>query len=251
MSKAILLILVALTLRLAMLPFADSLFVTDAKQYYQIAENLEVPAEVTEQYGFIKWYEWSPVHILFLHFTNRELGIQIILSVLTVLILYKINPYLGWFWCLYPVAIAFSVTYFKENLLFFCYSIILYLSARNKWNILLIFPITLLFTGLGAYNYNQSISLGFASNIIQMWKPGFHILRVFGNWTYILAIPYTVLIIAFIRYARLNLNLIAVILYTLIYCTVYGAPRFREPIMIILVYEIMRNKKAGLTPANS
>lgn len=240
MNKIIILILVALVLRLAMLPAVNKLFVTDAKQYYQIAEILEVPLEVTAQYGFTKWYEWSPVHILFLHLTNRILAFQILLSVLTVFILSKVNIKLAWFWCLYPVAIAFSVTYFKENLLFFCFATILYFSIRNKWYILLIFPVTLLFTGYGAYNYNQSISLGFASNMIQMWKPGFHILRVFGDWTYILAVPYTILIIAFIRYARFNLNLVVIVLYSLIYCLVYGAPRFREPILILLVYEVIK-----------
>ncbi len=242
-EKIIFLILIALVLRLAMLPAVSKLFVTDARQYYIISEKLEVPADVTAQYGFTKWYEWSPAHILFLHFTNRSLAVQILLSVLTVFILSKVNIKLAWVWCLYPVAVAFSVTYFKENLLFFCFAVILYISTRNKWYIFLVFPITLLFTGLGAYNYNQSISLGFASNIIQMWKPGFHILRVFGDWTYILAVPYTIIIIAFVRCARFNLNTIVIILYTLIYCTVYGAPRFREPILIILIYEICRGLK--------
>lgn len=239
-EKIIFLILTALVLRLLAVPLTTELFRSDAVLYFQIAEKLVMPENVM---GFKHWYEWSPAHVLFLYLTNRMIFAQIIVSVLTVFILSKVNIKLAWFWCLYPVAILYSVSFFKENLLFLFVAAVLYLATLNKYNLLLIFPVMLMFTG-GSYNYNAGLKTGYMFNFWEIWKPDFNILCNFGSyWNYIFAFPYAVLIIYFIRKTKFDLTVIVIFIYTAVYVSAYGNSRFREPLMMLIINQVFKIKK--------
>jgi hypothetical protein len=95
---------------------------SDAKYYYETSFNLEVPAVHKAIIGEYKWYERVAIYVYYLHITQREIIIQILLSCFTVLFVYKINNIAGWLWCFYPQAIILSFQYNKETLLWFILS---------------------------------------------------------------------------------------------------------------------------------
>ncbi len=98
---------------------------SDAKYYYETSGNLTVPDIHKEKIGEYEWYERVAVYVYYLHVTEGEIIIQILLSCLTVLFVYKINHIAGYLWCLYPQAIILSFQYNKETLLFFVLSVLL------------------------------------------------------------------------------------------------------------------------------
>lgn len=219
-----------------MLTQADKFLISDALEYYKISEHLDITGTRSTERGFDHWYDWSPANVIWMHIIGRSLFIQIILSIITVYILYQINPYLGWIWALYPVAAAYSVSYNKENLLFFFTCLLL--SCKNKRYLLILFIIMIPFTGLRVANPDNMPSNGFMWNFWAYIKPDFNILDRIGNWpNYILIVPYTCLIIWYIRFAKPSWTLFTIIVYSLIFAFTYGSSRYREPMMMIIFYE--------------
>ena len=132
MKKYLIIFLVAFIIRiLTLLVFAYyfdnySHKESDAKAHYETSINLEVPKYAQETIGYKDWWERSPVYVYYLHITGQSLLIQIILSSITVLILYRINPFAGWLFCFYPQSIILSFNFNKETLLFFIESLLIF-----------------------------------------------------------------------------------------------------------------------------
>jgi hypothetical protein len=243
LSRILVLIIVSLVLRFSVLQYADQLNISDAKRYYEVSANLD-QNDLTLDFTQKKWYDFAPIHILFLYLTDRNLIVQIFLSVITVLILYNVNNILGWIWCFYPVSIFNSVSYFKENLLFFFIAVILWLyHYKSKWFLVFLPFVFLGFTGFYSISYNQTVfaDAGLMHKFWRMWKPEFNILcYIDESWNYILLIPYSILIICYIRTAEINMITIMIFFYTLTVTYIHGYSRFREPILIFIIYEVIR-----------
>ncbi len=92
---------------------------SDAKAHYETSISLKVPIESQEKIGYKNWWERSPVYVYYLHITKQSLLIQIIISSLTVLILYRINALAGWLFCFYPQSMILSFQFNKETILWF------------------------------------------------------------------------------------------------------------------------------------
>jgi hypothetical protein len=107
---------------------------SDAKAHYETSINLEVPKESQKTIGYHDWWERSPVYVIYLYVTKQSILLQIILSCLTVLILYKINPLAGWLFCFYPQSIILSFQFNKETLLFFVEAILFLIIYRRYKN---------------------------------------------------------------------------------------------------------------------
>ena len=123
-------IIIALLLRL--LNFADPFIAFDSYEYYHNSKNLEVWDEAKEHHLYDRWYERTPAYVLFLHLTGEyAIPIQIILSTITVLLVYKINPIAGWLLCFYPVHILGANQYMKETLMIFFIAVLVYWHERN------------------------------------------------------------------------------------------------------------------------
>ncbi len=114
MKKIITIFAIAFSLRLVTLLYFSYQYdnyshkESDAKAHYETSINLKVPKESQERIGYKNWYERSPAYVFYLHVTNQSLLLQIILSSLTVVFLYKINELAGWLWCFYPQSIILS-----------------------------------------------------------------------------------------------------------------------------------------------
>jgi len=134
------LFIIALFLRLSMFVLFSILYdnpthkESDAKAHYETSINLEVPKESQKTIGYHDWWERSPVYVIYLYVTKQSILLQIILSCLTVLILYKINPLAGWLFCFYPQSIILSFQFNKETLLFFVEAILFLIIYRRYKN---------------------------------------------------------------------------------------------------------------------
>jgi hypothetical protein len=133
MKKGLLIFIIALILRLSFYFYFSYTYPenfthkeSDAKYYYDTSFNLEVSDQHKAKIGEYKWYERVAVYVLYLHVTQREIIIQMLLSCLTVLIMYKINPLAGWLWCFYPQSIILSFQTNKETILWLTLSLILF-----------------------------------------------------------------------------------------------------------------------------
>lgn len=97
----------------------------------------------------------------------------------------------------------------------------------------LILGLTLLFASYGA-TFKFHPSLGFMRNLYEMWMPSFNMLPV--QWNYILFVPYVVFMFYFLRNVEIkSFEFLIVITFTLVYSMIYTQPRFREPLMPILI----------------
>lgn len=103
-------------------------FESDANAHYLTSINLEVPKEQQDKIGYKNWYERTPLAVFFFHITHRNIFILILISSLTVVILYGINHLAGWLWCFYPQAIILSFQFNKETLLWFVLASLIYIA---------------------------------------------------------------------------------------------------------------------------
>lgn len=109
---------------------------------------------------------------------------------------------------------------------------------RFKKTLLLYFSIlgiTLLFVSYGAVGvFNAKLNQGFMRNFYEMWMPSFNMLPVY--WNYILFLPYILFLFYFIRNVDVkSFEFLITITFTIVYCLIYAQPRFREPLMPILI----------------
>lgn len=188
--------------------------------------------------GYDYWYERTPAYILYLHLTHRELIIQVLISSISCLIMYRLSKTAGILWMFYIQDIMYSFQYQKETLLLFFIILAIYLFKDNKIWLLIAIPLTIIpFSSFGGVIiFNHSSSKGFLSNFWNLWKPAFDIFVLYSKWfVYIQALPYTLMIIYFIRKTRaLTPEFGLFLLLSITYSIIYGQPRYREPFMPLL-----------------
>lgn len=224
----------------------------DSIEYYVTSINLE-PMEIHKLYwGYSHWYERTPVYVLFLHLIHRELIIQVILSAIACLLMFKLNKVAGVLWMIYPQDIIYSFQYGKETLLLFFIICAIYVLRDKREYLLLAIPIIIL--GFvcygGVISANRSLGNGFMSNFWELWKPAFNISVAYGKaFVYIQAVPYTLAMLYFIRHCRLLSQEFGMFLIlSIVYGVIYGDPRYREPFMPMLflyIGPLLQSKLAG------
>jgi hypothetical protein len=220
----------------------------DSHEYYHNSENLEVWKPATEKLGYTQWTDRTPAYTLYLYLTNQNLWIQLLISCLTVVLMYMIHPVAGMILCFYPVHIIYSFQYMKETLLlyFVVYILYTYRNAFLKWVFILL--IMLPFVSYGPVSqFNANINPGFMTNVWNIWKPDFPNVTYYGLWwNYVLMIPYLFYLVYFIRHSKIFcLENILAFTFTMVYSFIYGNARFREPVvMAIIAWYGKPNKEA-------
>lgn len=233
MNRLVIIILIALSVRLiawGTLGTNTNFRETDNMEYYHTSINLEPSLHYQVQYGGFEWWEHSPLYVLFLHVTQRQLAAQVLLSVVGVVLLYKINPIAGWIWCLYPQDIIYSFQYGKECLLIFLIITAVYLFMIG-------------FSSIGGVvEYNRTLSQGFMDNVWEMWKPSFGVsdAYLYHSLTYLQAVPYLVLGWLFIRKAQIGVSVFLIAGFTIVYSSVFAQPRYRDPLIPLILLDVLR-----------
>jgi hypothetical protein len=129
--------LLALTVRLAVFIIFSFVYEnpthkeSEASIMYETSINLEPTEEMKSKIHYTQWWERSPVYVYFLHVTNQSIELQLLLSALTVLLIYKINHVAGWIFCFYPQSVILSFQYNKETLLWFIEAVIFLIIFRR------------------------------------------------------------------------------------------------------------------------
>lgn len=215
----------------------------DSIEYYTVSQNLTVPSFITNHLGasghilgYTHWYERTPAYMLFLHIVtvNNAIWLQILLSSIGVVLMYKMNSIAGYIWCVYPVSVFNSFQFMKETLLIFLIILaVFYLRDKKMILYFVILGIMLMFASYGK-TFQFHPKQGFMQNFYEMWKPSFNMIPLFLS--YILFLPYILFMFYFVRHVDVrSFEMMIVITFTLVYSLVYGQNRFREPLMPILI----------------
>lgn len=219
----------------------------DASDFYYTSLNLEVPKVTGDYWGYSEWYQRSPLHTLVLYLTNQSILFQIGLSVLTCLLLFKINTIAGWIYAFYPQSIIYSNLYTKVTLMLFLFVLCMYLFGEKPYLIVVsAVAIQLLF--ISSFNINPQttgILTEFNKPIIDkmfnLWKPFVeHTPVIFGKWLiYIQILPYSILMFLFIRKVRFNYAWIIFIIFTIGAGLQYAHTFHREFIMPVFLISVL------------
>ena len=107
----------------------------DSWEYFYNSQDLIVWKNATDYIGYNLWYERTPAYTLFLYLIRPEnvIVIQIILSAIGVLFMYKMNKIAGWIFCLYPVSIFNSFQFMKQTLFTTIIIILIYILSGERY----------------------------------------------------------------------------------------------------------------------
>lgn len=108
----------------------------DSWEYYYNSQNLEVWQNAKNYVGYYNWYERTPAYVLFLYIIRPEnaIAVQIIISSLGVVLMYKMNKAAGWLWCFYPVSIFNSFQFMKETIYIFLIICLIYTLRKQLYS---------------------------------------------------------------------------------------------------------------------
>ena len=233
MKQTLLLVfLIALSIRIFFSLIHSPFVSLDSREYYYNSQELTVMPEAQSRFGYTNWYERTPVYTFYLYLTHQSLLIQMILSALGVVLMWRLNKLAGLVWCFYIPDILHSSTYWKTSLLCF---LIIGLITLIKDKRILFASILILMLGFVSYgnvmNYNLEMSKGFMANVFEMWKPSW---AIWGNP--IFAVIQGLFFLYFIRNVNWKSFEIAIVLtFTIIYGFIYAHTLMREPLMPILI----------------
>jgi len=217
----------------------------DASDPYYTSIDLQPPEYLQKHYGYKYWWQRNPLHVFVLHITGRSVLFQILLSVVTVLMLYKINKIAGIIYAFYPQAIIYSCMFTKVTLWVFLFVLSLFL-FKDSWKLLLSTSIIMLFF-VSIFNFvpeTQGImtefNRGYIDKVVGLWQPSFnHTPIVVGNWIqYIQAPFYLLLMFLFVKYSTFNYISGLVILFTLGAAVQYAHPFHREPLIPLILVDV-------------
>ena len=242
--KIIYLILIALILRFGAMYFYDRPIRSDGLEYYNNSKELTI---TDNKYGYDHWYERTPAYVLYLHLTQRNIYLQILISVLTGLLAFQIHPAMGWIYCFYPNHIALSYQYYKETLLiFFVVLIIRFMKEKPLECYILLMLAILPFQSFGGVlDFNFAKSQGYTWNMWKMWSPSFLPVLQYGEWwNYLLALPYLIIMFLFIRRVEIiSWPFLFVLSVSLCYAFTCGSPRYKEILFPAILYIIFKEQK--------
>lgn len=110
----------------------------DAREYYSNAQNLSKGnAETDWSNTYTRWWERSPLYVLFLWFFTPGIAIyiQMIVSSIGVYFMWKMNTKAGWCWNFYEC--WYSILFLKEAIVFALMIYIYYRINRKEQNAIL------------------------------------------------------------------------------------------------------------------
>ena len=98
----------------------------DTMEYYSASQNLEIDPIRGYQFHYTKWYERNTVYVFFLWVfrTPYALFIQMLISSIGVLLMFKMNWKAGIFWNFWEA--GYSILYNKEAIMFALIIFIIY-----------------------------------------------------------------------------------------------------------------------------
>jgi hypothetical protein len=107
----------------------------DSEEYVRNSYNLEVWDKATEKMGYTEWYQRTPGYTLFLYIVGTKLAIylQLIISSLSVFLMYRMNKTAGKIWLFYPMELLHPSMYMKETLLIFIIISIIYVFKKHDY----------------------------------------------------------------------------------------------------------------------
>ena len=213
---------------------------TDAVEYYYNSVDFQVLPGAT----YTNWYERTPAYVLFLHLIQRQLLIQILLSSIAVVLMFKMNKLAGWLWCFYPFDVISSFQYHKECLLVFLIIGLIYL-FRERRNWLLLIPLIMIPFGSSPAIVMAKSHTGFINNIWEIWKPMYISDMGLINTVLMFQIPfYVLLMFLFIRKVPIiSIEIALCVIFTGIYVFNYAIPRYHEPLIPLIVLFVVSNYK--------
>lgn len=247
MNKVILILLAAFLVRMAGFITLGPLMEiknTHSLLYLYNSVNLEAHPYLTYEYKHTKWYEQTPLLVLYLHVTHRNIVFTILISALSCVLMYKIIPAAGWLWVFNPQEIIYSFQYGKEALMIFMIIAAMYLFRNKKAWLMLAVP--LIMTGFISYNTNHGAhSAGFINNIMNLWKPSFDISVLYSKWfVYIQAPVYMALMWFFIRNVNFfSTEMFLILGFSIVYGLVYSEPHYRDPLMPLILISVLSSNK--------
>lgn len=210
----------------------------DSIEYYITSINLQPHSFFKVLWGYEYWYERTPGYVLFLHFIERNLLIQVIISSLGCVFMYKINKYAGLLWIFYPQDIFHSFQYNKECLLVFLIIVSIFFLKHKKY--ILITTILLIIISFSSFGEivkrNHILHTGFMNAIWELWKPAFNTSVGYSSiFVYTQFLPYSVILLYFFRHCKIfSSEFLLFVIISLTYSTIYAEPRYREPFMPVL-----------------
>ena len=200
---------------------------------------------------FRSWYERNPLHTLVLYVTHRSILFQIGLSVLTVLLLFKINHIAGWLYCFYPQSIIYSNMFTKVTLTLFLFVLAMYLFKNKKWLIIASFiaiqlsTMSLFHLGSGSQGMTEEFSVGYWLKAFHLWQPTFnHTPAIFGNIIQYIQMPfYILLMFLFFRTTEINYAWVIVFILTIGSMLMYGHAYMREFILPVILINVLEHRR--------
>lgn len=207
----------------------------DSIEYYITSINLEPHTFFKLLWGYEHWYQRTPAYVLFLHLIERNLIVQIFLSSLGCVLMYRINNIAGLLWTFYPQDIIHSFQYNKECLFVFCIILSIFILKNKKFYLTLIYIlITLLFVSYGWISNGQhNTGNNMMRNFWSLWQPSFNTSIGYSKFfVYLQFLPYIIGMFYFIRNITIQHEAFYIfIILSVSYSLIYGEPRFREPFM--------------------
>lgn len=117
--------------------FGDPEFMSfDSWEYFYNSQNLEAWQNATDYIGYEYWYQRTPGYVLFLYLIRPEnaIPIQILISAVGVVLMYRMNKLAGWMWCFYPVSIFNSFQFMKETIYIFLIICLIYILRKQYYS---------------------------------------------------------------------------------------------------------------------
>lgn len=238
---------------LAMETPPDRVQLADMSDYSLTVENDMVPPEsIRTFWGYDKWYERQALHTLVLYLTRNCILFQILFSVITVALLYRIEKIAGWMYAFYPVSVIYSVTTGKITLMVMLMVICYYL-FQGRWLYLIasFLLIQLFFSSI--FNFSphspgimEEFNRGSIDKVVNLWQPTLnHVHIIAGKWViYVNALPYLVIMFLFFRRSFITNPVFVIVVIISIGAGLQYAHEFhREFIMPLILIETLKTLK--------
>lgn len=110
----------------------------DSWEYYYNSQDLQVWPSAREYIGYEHWWERTPAYVTFLYLVRPQnaIAVQIIISCLGVVLMYRMNSLAGWIWCFYPISIFNSFQFMKETVYIFLIICLIYILRKQYYSTL-------------------------------------------------------------------------------------------------------------------
>jgi hypothetical protein len=202
----------------------------DASDYYHtVVNNLVVPKVIGEYWGYTEWYQRQLLHTLVLYITNNSVVFQILLSCITVVLLYRVNALIGLIYLIYPQSVVYSCLLTKVTLMIFLVAVLMNLTKNRWWLMIGVVCIPLLF--INTFNIHpettgilREFNRPYINKLMSLWSPFTnHTQIVFGNWLMYAQMPFYLFVMVY--FCR-NTTFTNVVLHIVVLITIGGMMQY-------------------------